>query len=143
MKRCVCSYVTIVGKETNEDVHSALMTGEGLLRSTQQTLISLLNSLNQRNYQSLIFFLFLNLNSRFPLRLLETLVLGRLGSLSHCGLIWHKEWNWCARADLHVKKKSGGWGLGGGRRGVIRRTFPQNPRTRGKEKKTSHMTKHG
>ena len=28
-----------------------------------------------------------------------------LSSLSHCGLILHKEWNLCARANLHFKKK--------------------------------------
>ena len=38
---------------------------------------------------------------------------------------WHKEWNYCARANLHLKKKKKP------RRGMNGRTFPQNPRKRG------------
>ena len=34
-----------------------------------------------------------------------TLGHSRLRSLSHCGLIWPKEWNKCARANLHFKKR--------------------------------------
>ena len=29
----------------------------------------------------------------------------RLSSPSHCGLSWLKEWNWRARADLHLKEE--------------------------------------
>ena len=36
----------------------------------------------------------------------ETLSNSHLSSLSHCGLILGlKQWSWCARADLHFKKK--------------------------------------
>ena len=29
----------------------------------------------------------------------------RLSSLSHCGLILAKKWDWCAQADFYFKKK--------------------------------------
>ena len=56
-----------------------------------------------------------------------TLGHSRLSSLGHCGLILAKEWNWCARANLHFKKKKKSTGKGMNCRG-----FSQNPRTRGR-----------
>ena len=38
---------------------------------------------------------------------------------------WYKDWNYCARANLHFKRNR--------RRGMNGRTFSQNPRRRGKK----------
>ena len=54
---------------------------------------------------------------------LLTVVSARLG----------KEWKWCARADFGLEKKMC-------RRGIVRRTFPNNPRMRMKEKKAVTTT---
>ena len=55
------------------------------------------------------------------------------GTFDHSRLIsatvdcsWHKEWNWCAQADLHLKKKKKH------RRWMNHKTFPQNPHKQGK-----------
>ena len=47
---------------------------------------------------------------------------------------WHKEWNWCARANLHFKKKKKKC-----RRGMNGRPFSQNPHKRGKSHHVSYL----
>ena len=72
----------------------------------------------------------------------ETLGHSRLSPMSHCGLILakkkkkrEKKLNWCARADLHFKKKKR-------RRGVNRQIFVYNPR-KAKEKTTTTIARAG
>ena len=58
-----------------------------------------------------------------------TLSHSHLSSLSHCGLILAKEWNKCAQANLHFKKKKTAKKR---RQGINHQTFSQNPHLQGK-----------
>ena len=61
---------------------------------------------------------------------------GRFGPLIHCGLIRRlKEWNWCARADLPLKKKKKK-----AQARVIRRTFTCTPPIEETATQTRYLT---